>query len=257
MRVAGKSSWFTVARDDNCLEEGEVTTRRDLLKASIILPALAPAHTLAQQAAAPNEGFFEKMGFVSSRPGSAAVGTGRSRHEEIVLAFKLLFAAPRDVPPIAVAEYFEDITVTNRDKEGFNAEWKTKESNGEARANPVILGFFSATNTVPRPNGDQTSWCAAFVSFCLMVAGRDSPLSALSGDYRRFGEKVQNPEKGDLVVYSERKERGEAGYGHVGFYVSENDDGIQTLGGNQSNSVRTTTYPREGNALTLFGFRRI
>jgi len=161
-------------------------------------------------------------------------GLGPARNEEVSTAFRLLFLAPRDAPPLKVAEYFEAINKKNADGNPYNWEWPTP-----GRANPLIVGFFSMTNTLPSA-GDQTSWCAAFVNFCLAVAGKRLTGSALSGSFRTYSTATTNPAPGDIVVFRDAGQRGKDGFGHVGFYVSSDDTYVEVLGGNQRGSTGST-----------------
>ena len=80
----------------------------------------------------------------------------------------------------------------------------------------------------------RTEWCAAFVNAV--------PLMARS--FLTWGETIQDPNAGDLVVFP----RGKVGWqGHVGFYVGSiyrnNVEYYRILGGNQNNSVNIEIYP--------------
>ena len=93
----------------------------------------------------------------------------------------------------------------------------------------------------------RTEWCAAFVN--AMLHKNDIPGSESVSDYplmaRSFlfwGEKVKEPEVGDIVVF----ERGDEGWqGHVSFYIGTSQDGkyYYVLGGNQSDQVNVEAYP--------------
>lgn len=94
----------------------------------------------------------------------------------------------------------------------------------------------------------NTEWCAAFVNAVLHNEGlpgsesvSDHPLMARS--FTSYGEKVDTPKAGDIVVLP----RGYLSWqGHVGFYVGENIiNGIHyyvILSGNDSNSVKLNYY---------------
>ena len=61
-------------------------------------------------------------------------------------------------------------------------------------------------------------------------------------NWENWGQDVSNdPREGDIVVF-ERVGRG----GHVGFYRSDQGDSISVLGGNQSNRVKASSYPKNG-----------
>lgn len=105
-----------------------------------------------------------------------------------------------------------------------------------------------------------TEWCAAFVNAVLKESGMQNlhdidhiaPLMARS--FLDWGESVDIPQAGDIVVFP----RGKEGWqGHVGFYVGweKHEDGKvywKILGGNQSDSVSIELY-RSTKAL---GIRR-
>ena len=95
----------------------------------------------------------------------------------------------------------------------------------------------------------RTEWCAAFVNAVLNESGipgsesvSNVPLMARS--FLKWGETIQDPKAGDLVVFP----RGKVGWqGHVGFYVGSiyrnNVEYYRILGGNQNNSVNIEIYP--------------
>lgn len=95
----------------------------------------------------------------------------------------------------------------------------------------------------------RTEWCAAFVNAVLNESGipgsesvSNVPLMARS--FLTWGETIQDPNAGDLVVFP----RGKVGWqGHVGFYVGSiyrnNVEYYRILGGNQNNSVNIEIYP--------------
>lgn len=95
----------------------------------------------------------------------------------------------------------------------------------------------------------RTEWCAAFVNMVLLENGIPrsssvSPYPLMARSFLAWGEEVETPKQGDIVVF----ERGESGWqGHVGFFVSEKiEDGqkwIYVLGGNQNDEVNVSRYP--------------
>ena len=102
----------------------------------------------------------------------------------------------------------------------------------------------------------KTEWCAAFMNAILdkhNIPGSESvseyPLLAKSFLY--WGETVNEPEVGDVVIFS----RGNEGWqGHVAFYISESKDGkyYYVLGGNQSDMINIEKYSKR----KLLGIRR-
>ncbi|MER0203755.1 MAG: TIGR02594 family protein [Nitrosomonas sp.] len=193
--------------------------------------------------------------------GGKAVGTGSSNHSDVATAFRILFN--RDLLEradkeghIGVARYLENITLKNKQGNLFNAEWGT----GSGMANPLIVCLFGLTNTAPS-DGDQTSWCSAFVNFCLYAAGQPGTFSALSGSFRNYGKDyAKEPKVGDIVVFQNQGESGNKGSGHVGFFVDEEKDNITVLGGNQGKegkgTISTKTIPKVSKSMFLHSIRR-
>lgn len=110
-------------------------------------------------------------------------------------------------------------------------------------------------------NPIYTEWCAGFVNNVLENSGYSSvetknfpyPLAARS--YLRYGQPLLEDEMqlGDILIFS----RGKSGWqGHVGFYVGKEvikgKTYYRVLGGNQSNEVNISLYPK----YKLLGIRR-
>lgn len=155
------------------------------------------------------------------------MGVRHPSHNEQDRAAAILDAAPVSTP-LAIMEYFEGLRATNRDGEFYNAGWKT-------RWNPVIVAFFRETAT--KPSGDTTSWCAAFLNWCLHRAGDQGGTgSASSGSFRTVAGRTHHPQPGDVVVFGDIDPVGyRQGRGHVGLFLERRGDRILVLGGNQKN----------------------
>lgn len=82
---------------------------------------------------------------------------------------------------------------------------------------------------------DDIPWCGLFVAECMKENNINitikNPLSAKA--WADFGEQTE-PKFGAIMVFTR------SGGGHVGFYISEDDDAFHILGGNQSNQVNVT-----------------
>jgi uncharacterized protein (TIGR02594 family) len=117
-------------------------------------------------------------------------------------------------------------------------ELGVKEIDGDG-SNPRIEEYFKTTSLGRRDDG--VPWCAAFVSFCLTRSGNSSIPSARAADWLKWGEWSPQPRVGCVVVL-EPMEEGSSG--HVGFYVGETNGDVQVLGGNQSNQVKISHYPK-------------
>jgi uncharacterized protein (TIGR02594 family) len=155
------------------------------------------------------------------------------------LGNNILGAAPIKTEPFRVAEYFLRVAggEFGADRKQFCRAWPV-------RANPVIVGFFKATDL--KPAGDVTAWCAAFVNWCYGRAGLTDPSgsmksatdSASSGSFRTWGKEVkpENAKLGDIVVFELlHGTHADPARGHVGFFVSFDSTSKQIviLGGNQ------------------------
>src|ERR1022692_1283888 len=111
--------------------------------------------------------------------------------EEQQMAQTILSNSPTTTA-LAVAEYLESQGEQNQDGEYYNQAWKV-------RTNPLIVEFFTATQT--SPSSDAVPWCAAFANWCLFRAGKQYTNSASSGSFRcGLGNTTTSPQSGDLVV---------------------------------------------------------
>jgi uncharacterized protein (TIGR02594 family) len=119
------------------------------------------------------------------------------------------------------------------------AELGVKEYPGD-RDNPRIVEYLKSTNLgAPYNSNDETYWCSAFVNWCIERSGYEGTDSAWARSWLNWGQKVETPRRGCVVVFSR-----EANSGHVAFYVGETPTEIQVLGGNQSDEVNTSNYPK-------------
>ncbi len=154
-------------------------------------------------------------------------GTRRASDVEEAVAARVAAGVP-STSPLAVMLHFEKLTTVNRDGEAYNAGWRT-------RWNPVIVGFFRETATVP--SGDTTAWCAASLNWALARCGYAGGTdSASSGSFRGVRGRTRHPRPGDVVVFGATDPAAFArGQGHVGLFLAETADRVLVLGGNQKN----------------------
>ncbi len=130
-------------------------------------------------------------------------------------------------------------------------------------SNPRIVMYHRTTEGGAAP--DETHWCSSFVNYCVEqagFAGTDSKW-AMSWHDNGWGRDVTaDPGEGDIVVFRRREgsRSGEIVGGHVGFFISQEEGKIQILGGNQSNRIRISSYPKNGmlgdNHYKLLSIRR-
>ena len=108
-----------------------------------------------------------------------------------------------------------------------------------AADNPRIVEYLHSTTLGEHArSNDETYWCSAFVNWCVEKAGYAGTDSAWARTWGSWGESVTTPERGCIVVF--KRGRG----GHVGFYISETENEIEVLGGNQDDSVCIKPYPK-------------
>ena len=101
-----------------------------------------------------------------------------------------------------------------------------------AANNPEVVKFLEATNNLSASirSKDETPWCSAFVNWVIREAGMEGTKNALARSWQQWGEHIDEPYIGCIVVFQREKK-----FGHVGFYLGENETHIQVLGGNQQN----------------------
>lgn len=117
----------------------------------------------------------------------------------------------------------------------------TTEAPGEAN-NPDIIDFSQSAGIIYKT--DETPWCGLFVSHCLasMLPEEPMPENPLGArNWLKFGKKV-GPQFGSVLVFWRGSPQ--SWKGHVGFYWAEDDLYYHVLGGNQSNAVNVSKYPK-------------
>lgn len=123
-----------------------------------------------------------------------------------------------------------------------------QEANPEQ--NTAIANFISQA-TGENINPQETAWCAAFLNAIFKSQGGEGTGALNARSYLNWGDKVDTPEVGDVVVFSRGDPNGWKG--HVGLFLGWNADGtVKVLGGNQSDSVAESDY----DASKILGFRR-
>lgn len=127
-------------------------------------------------------------------------------------------------------------------------EYGTLEIVGD-QDNPQIVAYFAKTGN-SYIKDDETAWCAAFVGYCLEMAGIKSTRKLNARSYLDFGTPTSNPTLGDIVVFW--RESKTSGYGHVAFFIRESTNYVYVLGGNQSDKVCIDRYPKT----KVLGYRK-
>lgn len=124
----------------------------------------------------------------------------------------------------------------------------TREIGGQID-NPMVLAMLKLDNDWPQD--DEVPWCSAFVNYICWLARlpRSKDLRARSWLTIGKGIALDDAEPGDIIVLQRGK--GEQpgpevldAPGHVGFYAGRFDHFIEVLGGNQSDQVKISNYPK-------------
>ncbi len=115
--------------------------------------------------------------------------------------------------------------------------------------NPRIVMYHATTKDGAA--ADEVAWCSSFMNYCVEQAGMVGTDSkwAMSWHDSRWGLEVTGtPRDGDIVVWRRREQSASGAIkgGHVAFWVGDAGDGVTILGGNQSNRVKISTYPKKG-----------
>lgn len=132
------------------------------------------------------------------------------------------------------------------------SQYGIKEIAGQ-KDNPEVLKYFYSLGFNGKDLHDETAWCAAFANWVLKTAGLRYQRKLNARSFLQLGEEVHPDcvQQGDIVVLW--RESKDSWKGHVGFYIRENKGWIYVLGGNQSNQVKISAYPKE----RLLQYRRV
>lgn len=98
---------------------------------------------------------------------------------------------------------------------------------------------------------DDTAWCAAFANWVLKQSGKPITGSLAARSFMQYGMATDKPSLGDIVVLWRISI--DSAFGHVGFFVKEDKANIYILGGNQSDEVNITPFPKS----RVLGYRKI
>jgi uncharacterized protein (TIGR02594 family) len=101
--------------------------------------------------------------------------------------------------------------------------------------NPRIIEYHRETTL--SATTDEVPWCSSFVNWVMKRAGYTPTRSAAARSWATYGKETP-PVQGCIVVLTRN------GGGHVGFYVKSSANYVWVLGGNQSNAVNISAYPK-------------
>ena len=130
-----------------------------------------------------------------------------------------------------------------------------KDFSGDT-SNSQVVQFFVETGH-PEIIDDETSWCSAYMSWCVQnvkLDGLDVKSNLSAKSWLNVGQEVVGvPQTGDIVIFWREKKN--SWQGHVSIFINEDPITHQVfcLGGNQDDKVCIKAYPSE----QVLGFRRL
>ena len=130
------------------------------------------------------------------------------------------------------------------------SQYGISEIPGKGKNNPEIMKYFDIIGH-KWVTEDETAWCSAFVNWVCKMAGTEYTGELNAKSWLKKGIKIDFPQIGDVVIIW--RESMNSWKGHVGFYIKSNNDYIWILGGNQSNKVKISAYPK----FKLLSYRRL
>jgi len=121
----------------------------------------------------------------------------------------------------------------------------THEVKGRA-ANPRIIEYHATTTL--RSQSDEVAWCSSFVNWCLKQVNIKGTNLAGAASWVNWGV-ATGPRYGAITVIHNPKMANTSlsrTGNHVGFLVEETKTHYVLLGGNQSNSVKESSFSKAG-----------
>lgn len=115
------------------------------------------------------------------------------------------------------------------------------------RHNSRILEYHKYTDLKART--DEVSWCSSFINWCFYQCGLPGTNKASARSWLVWGIALAKPKRGCIAIFW--RDSKNSWKGHVGFYMKEDKKYIYVLGGNQSNKVKISRYPKT----RLIGYR--
>ena len=115
------------------------------------------------------------------------------------------------------------------------------------RYNPRVVEYLETTGL--QVNDDETSWCSAFVNWCMVRARKRGTNNAAARSWLGYGQALGSPRPGCIVVLW--RQSPSSWKGHVGFFDGfDVGNRVRLLAGNQGGGVDwdevcVTTFPQE------------
>lgn len=118
-----------------------------------------------------------------------------------------------------------------------------KEISG-SNHNSRIVAYHASTSL--KAKQDEVAWCASFVNWCLTQAGIKGTNSAAAASWASWGSACNARHGAVAVIYNAKAANSSLSTSgnHVGFLVDETDTHYKLLGGNQSDQVKVSSFPK-------------
>lgn len=120
------------------------------------------------------------------------------------------------------------------------SQYGVKEVPGEEN-NPEIMKYFDEIGHT-WVQSEDTAWCSAFMNWCALRANFEGSDALNARSWLKVGKRVEIEDADIVVLWRVSKSDWR---GHVAVPIREQGDVIWCLGGNQSNMVRISAYPKE------------
>ncbi|MCG8669708.1 MAG: TIGR02594 family protein, partial [Pseudomonadales bacterium] len=124
-----------------------------------------------------------------------------------------------------------------------NREMGQKEIRGRDH-NPRIVAYHSTTTL--RATDDETPWCASFVNWCLKQKNIRGTNSAAAASWLNWGRPIGAKPGAIAIIYNHAAANSNLtrSGNHVAFLIQETHTHFKLLGGNQSDQVKISSYPK-------------
>ncbi len=133
----------------------------------------------------------------------------------------------------------------------------TEEMPGHNMNTPMIMAWLTLDQAWP--TDDEVPWCAGFIGWCHWLAERPRTRSLRARSWLTIGTHwaIEGAQEGDVVIFNRAGAPHDPTLidapGHVAFFVRHDGTQVYVLGGNQSNTVKVSHYPKKD----VLGVRRI
>ena len=107
--------------------------------------------------------------------------------------------------------------------------------------NPEIMKYFKEIGHT-WVQSEETAWCSAFMNWCAMQKNFEGSDALDARSWLKVGKKVEFKDADVCVLWRVSRTDWR---GHIMIPVNVDDNYIWGLGGNQSNMVRISAYPKD------------